>query len=229
MLDDLNIQPNDDVVEFGPGLGVTARFALARNPPSYVGVERDENAARIVRRYLHNHGHQCLIGSAEATGLPNAQASVVYGEAMLTMRGQRQKAAIIAEAARLLRPRGRYGIHELCLVPNELSQEARDLIEHDLTTAIHVGARPLTIPEWHALLTENGFRITDCATAPMHLLELPGLIQDEGLGRVLLIAFNLLRDSKAGERVFAMRSIFRKHASHLRAITIVAAKNFDRG
>ena len=114
-------------------------------------------------------------------------------------------------------------------MPNELSREARDLIEHDLTTTIHVGARPLTIPEWHALLTENGFRITDCATAPMHLLELPGLIQDEGLGRVLLIAGNLLCDSKTRERIFAMKSIFRKHTSHLRAITIVAAKNFDGG
>ena len=224
MLDSLNIQPNDDVVEFGPGPGVTARLALARNPHSYVGVERDENAARIVRRYLHGHGHQCLIGSAEETGLPNAQASVVYGEAMLTMQGQRQKAAIITEAARLLRPGGRYGIHERCLVPNELSREARDLIEHDLTTTIHVGARPLTITEWHALLTENGLSITHCATAPMHLLELPGLVQDEGLGRVLLIAGRLLRDGKARARVFAMKNAFRKHASHLRAITIVAAK-----
>jgi hypothetical protein len=30
MLDGLNIQANDDVVEFGPGLGVTAGMALAR-------------------------------------------------------------------------------------------------------------------------------------------------------------------------------------------------------
>jgi hypothetical protein len=77
------------------------------------------------------------------------------GEAMLTMQGRNQKVAIIAEAARLLRPGGRYGIHELCLVPDELSREKRDLIEHDLSTTIRVGARPLTIPEWHALLTET--------------------------------------------------------------------------
>jgi len=60
-----------------------------------------------------------------------------------------------AEAARLLRLGGRCGIHELCLVPDELSREKRDLIEHDLSTTIRVGARPLTIPEWHALLTET--------------------------------------------------------------------------
>jgi len=67
---------------------------------------------------------------------------VVYGEAMLTMQGQNQKVAIIAQAARLLRLGVRYGIRELCLVPDELSREKRDLVEHDLATTIHVGARP---------------------------------------------------------------------------------------
>ena len=67
---------------------------------------------------------------------------MVYGEAMLTMQGQNQKVAIIAQAARLLRLGGRYGIRELCLVPDELSREKRDLVEHDLATTIHVGTRP---------------------------------------------------------------------------------------
>jgi ubiquinone/menaquinone biosynthesis C-methylase UbiE len=156
--------------------------------------------------------------------LANAQASVVYGEAMLTMQGQQQKAAIIAEAARLLRPGGRYGIHELCLAPDELSREMRDLIEHDLTTTINVGARPLTSPEWQALLTEHGFSITHCATMPMHLLGVRRLIQDEGLGRVLLIAARLLRDDQARARVSAMKKVFRKHGPHLRAITIIGRK-----
>ena len=49
MLDSLSVQPDDDVVEFGPGLGVTARLTLARKPHSYIGVERDENAAGTVR------------------------------------------------------------------------------------------------------------------------------------------------------------------------------------
>jgi hypothetical protein len=130
-----------------------------------------------------------------------------------------------AEAARLLRLGGRCGIHELCLVPDELSREKRDLIEHDLSTPIHVGARPLTIQEWHVLLTEHGFSITHRVTAPMHLLEAPRLIQDEGLGRVLLIAGRLLRDGEARRaRVFAMKNAFRKHGPHLRAITIVGRK-----
>jgi hypothetical protein len=224
MLKNLDIQTGDDVVEFAPGLGLTARLALRRNPHSYVAVERDDNAARVVRRYLSGPAHQCLIGRAEATGLLSARASVVYGEAMLTMQGERQKAAIVAEAARLMRPAGRYGIHELCLVPNELSKEVRNQIERDLSRTIHVGARPLTIAEWDALLTEHGFSIAHCATAPMHLLELPRLIQDEGMARVVLIAGRILRDSQARACVFAMRRVFREHGSHLRAVTIVATK-----
>ena len=224
MLEQLHIQISDDVVEFAPGLGLTARLALTRNPHSYTGIERDENAARIVRRYLHSPAYRCLIRSAEATGLPSDRTSVLYGEAMLTMQGERQKAAIVAEAARLLRPGGRYGIHELCLVPDELSKEVRDRIDRDLSGTIHVGARPLTVTEWGALLTEHGFTVTHCATAPMHLLELSRLIQDEGMGRVLVIAGRLLRDRQARARVFAMRQVFRRHGSHLRAVTIVATK-----
>ncbi len=40
MLARLDIGDSDDVVEFAPGLGLTARAALERNPASYIGVER---------------------------------------------------------------------------------------------------------------------------------------------------------------------------------------------
>lgn len=47
MLASLRIKPDDDVIEFGPGLGATARLALSKKPHSYVAIERDENAAAI--------------------------------------------------------------------------------------------------------------------------------------------------------------------------------------
>jgi len=123
-----------------------------------------------------------------------------------------------------LRPGGRYGIHELCLVPDELPRDTRDLIEHDLARTIQVGARPLTVREWRELLIEQGFEIAFCSTAPMHLLELPRLIRDEGLWRVLLIASRLFRDPDARARMLAMKEVFRRHGPHLRAVTIVGRK-----
>lgn len=120
MLSLLDIGPTDDVVEFAPGLGVTAKVTLRHNPAPYTGIERDKAAVASVRCYLTGPNQRCLVGSADNTGLPDGSASVVYGEAMLTMQTAEGKARITREAVRLLKAGGRYGIHELCLVPDDL-------------------------------------------------------------------------------------------------------------
>src|SRR3990172_6317136 len=48
----LDIQQTDEVVEFAPGLGVTARLVLARNPVNYTAVERDAAGGETGRSYL---------------------------------------------------------------------------------------------------------------------------------------------------------------------------------
>ena len=224
MLAALDIQPSDDVVEFAPGLGLTARIALARNPATYTGVERDETAARAVRRYLKGDGRQCLVGRAEDTELPDESATTVYGEAMLTMQTPPQKERIVREAARLLRPGGRYGIHELCLHPDDLEEDRKSEISGALSEAIHVGARPLTPREWTALLEGHGFTVHAGFTAPMHLLEPRRFIKDEGLTRTLSFLLKVGRTPVARRRILHMRSVFRSYAENMAAISLVAVK-----
>lgn len=48
MLTALRIQRADEVVEFAPGMGVTARLTLKLKPASYTAVDRDQAAAKIV-------------------------------------------------------------------------------------------------------------------------------------------------------------------------------------
>jgi hypothetical protein len=79
-------------------------------------------------------------------------------------------------------------------------------------------AAPLTLSEWKQVIEQEGFAIKTNAVAPMHLLELPRMIQDEGISRTLRIALNILRTPAARQRVLAMRSVFRKYASHLAAV-----------
>ena len=224
LLEQLDIQPADDVVEFAPGLGVTARMALLRGPASYTGVERDEVAALEVGSYLSGPRRSCRVGSAEKTGLADRAASVVYGEAMLTMQGLEQKRRIVAEAFRLLRPGGRYGIHELALTPDDLPREVQEEISREMSCEIHVGARPLTVREWRELLHGAGFLVGHETGAPMHLLEPRRLILDEGLPRALRFVCNLLSHSAARRRVFSMRRMFRRRRLHLVAIGLVAVK-----
>ena len=224
MLDALNIQSSDDVVEFAPGLGFTAQLTLNQNPASYRAIERDESAASVVRCYLKGSDQTCLIGRAEETGLPDTTATVVYGEAMLTMQTPGKKQQIVQEASRLIKSDGRYGIHELCLVPDDLDEDTKQEIQKALTDAIHVGARPLTVSEWRALLEDEGFSIQSEATAPMHLLEPDRLIQDEGLWGALRFGWNVLRNSEARLRVKTMRKVFQKYEENLSAIMLVGIK-----
>ena len=213
MVEELDVKPTDVVVEFAPGLGTTARSTLGRRPASYTGIERDETAARMVSGWLDGPGRRCLVGNAEETGLPGSSATVVYGEAMLTMQREPQKCRIVREAHRLLRSGGRYAIHELCLVPDDLGDAVKEEIRRALSGTIHVGARPLTRSEWRGLLESAGFEVRAEATAPVRLLEPGRLLRDEGLADALRFAGNVLRDAEARRRVLTMRAVFRSTAS----------------
>lgn len=225
LLTELAIGAGDDVVEFAPGLGITARMTLDRKPNSYIAIERDCDAAEMVRQFLVGPLRQCIRGTAEDTGLPDESASVVYGEAMLSMQPESTKLRIVAEAARLLRAGGRYGIHELCLVPDDVDAEVREAIRKGLSDEIHVGVRLLTIGEWRELLESVGLSVVEARTAPMHLLEPARLVRDEGLFRAIRFGWNVAWHSAARRRVLAMRRIFRKYRNHLSAIVLVAVKS----
>lgn len=224
MIEALDIRPFDAVIEFAPGLGETARLTLNKKPATYTAVERDKDAAALVQKFLQGPEQHCVVGLAEDTGLPDLSATVVYGEAMLSMQTPEQKARIVGEAHRLLRPGGRYGIHELCLIPNDLDERTKLEIQNQLSGVIHHGTRPLTIAEWQSLLESEGFLVQAHAQAPMHLLERWRIIQDEGVLGALRFAFCLLRNKEARHRVLAMRQVFSKYRDHLAAVMMVGLK-----
>ncbi len=224
MLDVLRIGPDDHVVEFAPGLGVTAKLTLAANPASYTAVERDKAAAGVVSNYLSGPNQRCVIGTAEETGLDDGCATVVYGEAMLTMQPLSHKQQILHEAARLLKPGGRYAIHEICLVPEDIASDVVEEVEHDLARSIRSGVRPLRKSEWSEVLETAGFAPKEEFRNDFQLLEPRRLLQDEGLRGAMRIAWNVLRNRAARKRVLAMRRAIRKHAKHMQAIMIYAVK-----
>ncbi len=225
LLADLAIGSADDVVELAPGLGLTARLILEKRPRSYVGIERDRDAAAWTARRLPGSPQVAVrVGAAGDTGLPDACASVVLGEAMLSMNAQEHKLQIAREAHRVLRRDGRYAIHELMIVPDGVAAAVKKDIEDTLSAAIHVGARPLTRREWCDCLEHAGFSIEKVGQAPMHLLRPARLIADEGLWRALRFVKNVLSDADARRRVLAMRRTFHRHREHLGAISIVARK-----
>ena len=204
------------VVEFAPGLGLTASLLLEEGPSSYTGVDSDADAVEVTRSAIGGRGDM-VVATAQETGLEKASADVVVGEAMLTMQGDSTKEKIVAEAARVLDTNGRYLVHELCLVPDDLADEIKTGIRRDLARSIRVNARPLTVAEWTGLVEATELR-------PMGLLQPRRMIADEGIGGVARIVWNLIRDSDARKRVLAMRKTFTTHDEHINAVGFVLRK-----
>lgn len=219
-----NIRPGCRIVELGPGVGRTAELLLGSSPASYRAVDPNPEGREQVASVLAGHpGADYVVADAADTGLPTGEADLVVGEAMLTMQSEEGKRAIIAEAARLLAPGGRYAIHELALRADR-GEEEREAARKRLSRIIKVGARPLPEEEWRALMTGAGLEVVWTGTAPMRLLEPRRLIADEGVLGALRFWRAVRRTPGALERIRAMRETFRAQGELLSAVGIVARK-----
>lgn len=216
-----------DVVEFAPGLGLTTRAILERDPKSYRGVDRDPQVVDIISKLTSEKATipaSCVQRDAADTGLESNSADVVIGEAMLTMQTERGKQAIIGEVFRLLRAGGTYSIHELGLQPDNLDESVKDEVRKALARSIKVNARPLTEQEWRELLEAEGFEVLWRGKEPMALLDMKRNIADEGIGGVLRILRNVLGNKDIRARVLNMKRTFDKYSNELTGIAFVVRK-----
>ncbi len=224
MLKELQIEKTDKVVELAPGRGATTRMILGFSPRSYTAVERDSLSQQNVQTILgHGKLGQCVVGTAQATGLDDGCASVVFGEAMLTMQSKESKLKIAKEAFRLLAPGGRYGLHETCLKEN-IPAGTKDEMVKAIKEALRVGARPLALKEWQELLVEAGFSIQKSHEAPMLLMEPQRMIRDEGLWGALRFVTRVIAAPPARRRVWKIKKTFKDYSDHINAAALIAVK-----
>ncbi|MEZ5322277.1 MAG: methyltransferase domain-containing protein [Microthrixaceae bacterium] len=224
MLDAVDVTSTDRVVEFAPGIGATAKLIVARGPASYTAVDPNEDAVAATGTAVGSAGGTVLTAHAQHVPMDDGTATVVVGEAMLTMQSDDNKLAVVREAARLLAPGGRYAIHELSVVPEDLDDAVEQQIWDDLSHTIHVGARPLRTSAWRELLENNGFVVRRELHAPMALLSPARIVADEGLLATARFCTNVARDGAARRRVNEMRRCFTRWSDHLSAVALVAER-----
>ena len=224
LLSGLAIGPGDDVVDLAPALGDTVRRVEAAGPASFRGVERGKAEAERAQE-LGGSGYECVVAEPEATGLADGSASVVYGEACLSLETDATKRAILAEAARLLRPGGRLGLHELLLTPDDIAAEDKRRIETDLTRTVRVRARPLTLAEWTELLDGAGFKILKVHPAPLLLLAPGALIRDEGVAGTVVLLGRIVRRPVVLRRVVDLWKVLFRERRSLGSVVIIAARS----
>jgi len=150
---------------------------------------------------------------------------VVYGEAMLSMQSREQKIELWRKPGDFLLPEdgteSTNCVTRLKIFPTIFRHE----IQAALSKEIHVGVQPLSHSGWIRLFEQNGLKVTWSTESPMHLLEPQRILRDEGLRGSLRVAFNIARDPKLRQRIFAMRRLFTKYRKHLCASLWLGNKN----
>ncbi len=224
LIDGLQLNVEDKVVEFAPGIGITAELIWAKKPQHYTGVELNEEAAANLEKKVKLPTQKIVNSSAADTGLTENSVDKLIGEAMLTMQADHRKSEIIREAYRILKPGGIYAIHELGLRPDDLDPAIKKDIQQNLAKSIKVNARPLTLKEWKNLLKEEGFTVKEVFTSPMKLLDPKRMVKDEGVKGAMKIKANLMKHPKLKKRVEGMRATFKKYEDQLIAFGIIVEK-----
>jgi SAM-dependent methyltransferase len=207
------------VVELAPGLGLASDAVLARSPRTWTAVEPDPRAADHRRRSRAARGGRPIPGReapsrprrvveapVAATGLPDGTETVVVVDSLLaTLPDAGARAAVLAEAARLLRPGGRVVIHDLAWGEGA-TPDARD----DLAAA---GIHPLTAAEARDALEGAGLVVVGTLDGPLDLPGVTHVAREAGprLGlrvtRGMALDGGLRSAARAGQQALARRAV----------------------
>jgi hypothetical protein len=171
LIDALGLVTGDRIVDLAPGTGEIGLRATEENLYAWTGICRDRADADQLRADVPSPVTFAQLGAPEATGLADGSATAVISEGLLFALPDDAKHAVIAEAARLLRPNGRLGLHELCVRDVGLSGESTTAVRARLAAPENGGLVPLTESEWCALVTRAGLRVESVTQKP---LVLPG-------------------------------------------------------
>lgn len=212
-LDGAGLGEGDRVVELAPGLGLTSRAVVAANPRTWTAVEPDPLAAEHLRRALGGAGREVREAPVDATGLPDGEASVVVVDGLLVTLDAGGRAAVLAEAARLLRPGGRVVLHELAPAP--------DAAADGLARIRDAGLDPRAEQEWRAEVESAGLVVVGSLVGALDLPEQRELMREAGPRGALRLTRALALDAGVRSGALRARQTLERDALWLRSAVVV--------
>ncbi|MDN5860771.1 MAG: methyltransferase domain-containing protein, partial [Pseudonocardia sp.] len=153
------IRRGDTVLDLGSGGGLDVLLSARRvGPDGYVyGIDASPDMIDLARAHAAEAGADNVefrLGYLEDLPLPDASVDVVISNCVLTL--STDKARALAEAARVLRPGGRFGVTDVLAEPG-LDTETRAAAER----AVGCPVGTVTAQQYRAQLHAAGF---DAAT-----------------------------------------------------------------
>lgn len=218
-----NLQPGETVLELAASFGYSAIALAQRYGVKVVGVEKNPDSVARARANVTAAGlsNQIDIREGDIFHLDTIpeQFDYVLGEAILTMQSAPGKHKILQGVSDRLKPGGQYLSHEM------IAQGAqREAIDRALATTIRVNAQPLDPTGWREACEQSGLTIQQHQTGSMALLNPQRIAQEEGLGTLLKLGWNLLIHPEMRQRILDMRRVFTTYRDDLGYIIFRAQK-----
>ena len=150
-----DLRPGETVLDLGSGAGTDVLLSARRVAPSgrVIGLDMTDEMLDLARANAAQAGAsnvEFVKGYLEEMPLPDASVDVVISNCVINLSGD--KARVIAEAARVLRPGGRFAVSDVIASPDMDEPTRADMAAW---TGCIAGA--LTEAEFRGALTSAGF------------------------------------------------------------------------
>ena len=122
-----DLAPGDVVLDLGSGAGADVLISARRVAPGgrAIGLDMTDEMLELARKNAADAGVEnveFLRGYIEEIPLPDASVDVVISNCVINLSGDKQK--VLAEAARVLRPGGRFAVSDV-IADADMSDETR--------------------------------------------------------------------------------------------------------
>jgi len=149
------LQAGETVLDLGSGSGFDCFLAAKKVGPEgkVIGIDMTSEMVELARKNAEKHGYTNVtfeVGQIEALPLPDNSVDVVISNCVINLAPEKQQ--VLAEAARVLKPGGRFVVSDVIA-----TQEIPEYIRKDLAlyTGCMAGATP--VAKLEKMLQDVGF------------------------------------------------------------------------
>jgi len=226
LFEGVQLGPGDRVIDLFPGAGETGLLATEHNLYSWTGICRDEMEARSVKKAIPGPVVATVIGTPDHTGLSDGEASVVYAEGLLTGIPVDAQSAVLRESARLLRPNGLVGFHELAITRGGPGSISPAVLATEFAAADRGGLYPHTEDEWRQLINDAGLEFVGANHFAVVIPSAKDVIRDEGPRRGLEILGKVARPGATSSQLKNAINGIARAQDRLTGVVLIARRPY---
>lgn len=175
LIKQLDLSSGEHVMVVGPAAGSTALFVSMTTQTTTEGLVKDESEKATEGNPGLKRRSTARIGKTDELPFEDARFDAAMLEATISYQTPAEQTATLAEVARVLKPGGRIGLHELVW-----RQPPTPQVEERLRDVWQGYVNPYIVRGWWDLLEAAGFKDISNELAVVSYFTRKGMAADEG-------------------------------------------------